>query len=53
MFDLTGKQILHQTSRIPDLNGVIDLDVYTLNNGLYILRISSSSQVFSAKIIVN
>jgi len=52
IYDLTGKQVLHQPSAATDNNGVIGVDLLSCHKGIYILRVTSLNDVYYAKIIL-
>jgi hypothetical protein len=53
IYDLAGKQVIHQSSMITDINGLIGIDMLSCIKGVYILRGTSINDVFYAKIILN
>jgi thiol-disulfide isomerase/thioredoxin len=49
--DINGKQIL--SGLIPENDMIFKLSVADIENGLYLLRLSSESQIFTQKIFIN
>lgn len=52
LIDLAGKAVLNQKINVLSTNSVINLDINTYADGLYILKIQTDSEIFLKKIVV-
>jgi hypothetical protein len=53
IYDLSGKQFLHQLYQTTTKNENISLDLISLPKGIYLLRLTSSENVYYARIILS
>lgn len=53
IYDIMGKLLQNDTGVIPDENGSYTMDIQTLKNGIYYIRVSSNNRVFTGRFIKN